>query len=422
MALTSIGLMTMPLTPCTTAASTSAVCLGAEFWPSDSTVLTPSALPSSCIAFIMWTKNGKFRPGTEVITVTSCARAVAGAERHQPRHRDAGQHRPASISPLSNLPGATAGRSGAGGGGDGRAAPVACQPLSRLAAGDRIGHTAARRWERIMDKRQLGRSDLRVAPLCLGGNVFGWTADEETSFRLLDRALEAGLDFIDTADVYSVWVPGHRGGESEAIIGEWLDSRRCRDRVVIATKVGADMGDGRKGLAPARIRDGGRGLAAAAADRPHRPLPGALRRPGDAARGDAGRVRRADRRGQGAGDRRLEPHAGAAARGAGGQRGATGCRATRACSRTTISTTARATRPSWSRSASSTALGVISYFGARQGLPHRQVPHRGRPRAEPARRRRRGLSERARPAHPGGAGRGRGRASARRRRRWRWPG
>jgi aryl-alcohol dehydrogenase-like predicted oxidoreductase len=107
-----------------------------------------------------------------------------------------------------------------------------------------------------MDKRQLGRSALHVAPLCLGGNVFGWTADKAVSFDLLDRALEAGLDFIDTAEMYSVWVPGHRGGESEAIIGEWLQARRCRERLVLATKVGADMGDGRKGLAPARIREG----------------------------------------------------------------------------------------------------------------------------------------------------------------------
>ena len=107
-----------------------------------------------------------------------------------------------------------------------------------------------------MNKRRLGRSELKVAPLCLGGNVFGWTADKAMSFRLLDRALEAGLDFIDTAEMYSVWVPGHSGGESEAIIGEWMQSRGCRDRVVVATKVGADMGDGRKGLARARIRDG----------------------------------------------------------------------------------------------------------------------------------------------------------------------
>ncbi len=105
-----------------------------------------------------------------------------------------------------------------------------------------------------MERRELGRSGLRVPPLCLGGNVFGWTVGRDASFRLLDRALEAGLDFIDTAEMYSVWVPGHRGGESEAIIGEWMASRGCRDRVTIATKVGADMGDGRKGLAPARIR------------------------------------------------------------------------------------------------------------------------------------------------------------------------
>ena len=106
-----------------------------------------------------------------------------------------------------------------------------------------------------METRRLGRSDLQVPPLCLGGNVFGWTADKETSFALLDRALAGGLGFIDTAEMYSVWVPGHRGGESEAIIGEWLASRGCRERVILATKVGADMGDGRKGLAPKRIRE-----------------------------------------------------------------------------------------------------------------------------------------------------------------------
>lgn len=106
-----------------------------------------------------------------------------------------------------------------------------------------------------MELRELGGSGLRVPPLCLGGNVFGWTADRKRSFDLLDRALAAGLSFIDTAEMYSVWVPGHRGGESEAIIGEWLASRGCRDRVTIATKVGANMGDGRKGLKPARIRE-----------------------------------------------------------------------------------------------------------------------------------------------------------------------
>jgi aryl-alcohol dehydrogenase-like predicted oxidoreductase len=105
-----------------------------------------------------------------------------------------------------------------------------------------------------MEKRKLGRSGLEVAPLCFGGNVFGWTADEATSFKLLDALVAAGLDFIDTADVYSTWVPGHRGGESETIIGRWLKQRRGRERVVIATKCGSDMGEGRKGLSRAWIR------------------------------------------------------------------------------------------------------------------------------------------------------------------------
>ncbi len=108
--------------------------------------------------------------------------------------------------------------------------------------------------ENRMDKRRLGRSDLMVSPLCLGGNVFGWTADEAMSFRLLDALVEAGLNFIDTADVYSTWVPGNEGGESEAIIGKWMKSRGNRDRVVVATKVGSEMGPNRKGLSKAYIR------------------------------------------------------------------------------------------------------------------------------------------------------------------------
>ena len=105
-----------------------------------------------------------------------------------------------------------------------------------------------------MDKRQLGGSELAVAPLCFGGNVFGWTADEKTSFALLDAFVDAGFDFIDTADTYSRWVPGHQGGESETIIGKWLKSRGSRDKVVIATKVGMDMGPAGKGLNAAHIR------------------------------------------------------------------------------------------------------------------------------------------------------------------------
>jgi len=102
--------------------------------------------------------------------------------------------------------------------------------------------------------RPLGRSGLQVSPLCLGGNVFGWTVDEATSFRLLDAWVDAGMNFIDTADVYSRWVPGHTGGESETILGKWLKKSGKRDRIVLATKVGKDMGDGKVGLAPGYIR------------------------------------------------------------------------------------------------------------------------------------------------------------------------
>lgn len=104
-----------------------------------------------------------------------------------------------------------------------------------------------------MEKRRLGKSDLFVAPLCLGGNVFGWTADERVSFALLDGFVAAGLNFIDTADVYSKWAPGHHGGESEIIIGDWLRRRGKREEIIIATKVGSDMGPGRKGLSKAYI-------------------------------------------------------------------------------------------------------------------------------------------------------------------------
>ena len=104
-----------------------------------------------------------------------------------------------------------------------------------------------------MEKRRLGRSDLMVSPLCLGGNVFGWTADEATSFKVLDAYADAGLNFIDTADVYSTWVPGHKGGESEVIIGKWMKARGNRDKLVIATKVGSEMGPNQKGLSKSYI-------------------------------------------------------------------------------------------------------------------------------------------------------------------------
>lgn len=105
-----------------------------------------------------------------------------------------------------------------------------------------------------MDMRRLGRSDLMVSPLCLGGNVFGWTADEATSFKLLDSYAGDGLNFIDTADVYSTWVSGHTGGESETIIGKWMKARGNRSKLIIATKVGSEMGPGKKGLSKAYIR------------------------------------------------------------------------------------------------------------------------------------------------------------------------
>ena len=92
-----------------------------------------------------------------------------------------------------------------------------------------------------MEKRKLGKSQIAIAPLMFGGNVFGWTTDEAMSFRLLDAFVGAGFNAIDTADVYSKWVAGHRGGESEAIIGAWLKARGGRDKVVIATKVGLEM-------------------------------------------------------------------------------------------------------------------------------------------------------------------------------------
>ena len=102
-------------------------------------------------------------------------------------------------------------------------------------------------------KRRLGATDFETVPLVFGGNVFGWTADRATGFELLDRFVERGGSMIDTADVYSAWVDGHKGGESEMIIGEWLRRSGKRDRVIIATKVGMLPGEGGDKLAPARI-------------------------------------------------------------------------------------------------------------------------------------------------------------------------
>lgn len=95
-----------------------------------------------------------------------------------------------------------------------------------------------------MEKRKLGKSGLEAAPFAFGGNVFGWSADETTSFALLDTFTSNGFNLIDTADVYSRWVPGNKGGESETIIGKWIKQRGNRSQVLVATKVGADMGQG----------------------------------------------------------------------------------------------------------------------------------------------------------------------------------
>ena len=99
-----------------------------------------------------------------------------------------------------------------------------------------------------MQKRALGNSGLTVAPITLGGNVFGWTADKPTSFAILDAFVDHGFDSIDTADVYTRWIPGNQGGESETILGEWFQRSGSRDKVILATKVGKDMGDGKQGL------------------------------------------------------------------------------------------------------------------------------------------------------------------------------
>ena len=110
-----------------------------------------------------------------------------------------------------------------------------------------------------MQKKRLGKSQLYISPLVFGGNVFGWTADEATSFKLLDGFVGAGFDTIDTADVYSKWAPGHRGGESETIIGKWLKMRGGRAKLIIATKVGIEMPGVGQGLSRdyiiARVED-----------------------------------------------------------------------------------------------------------------------------------------------------------------------
>jgi aryl-alcohol dehydrogenase-like predicted oxidoreductase len=106
-----------------------------------------------------------------------------------------------------------------------------------------------------MQLRRLGHTDLSIAPMVLGGNVFGWTADKPTSFAVLDRFAAAGLNAVDTADAYSSWVPGNKGGESETMIGEWMKARGNRGRTIVVTKVGSPMGKGKEGLSPRYIEE-----------------------------------------------------------------------------------------------------------------------------------------------------------------------
>jgi aryl-alcohol dehydrogenase-like predicted oxidoreductase len=104
-----------------------------------------------------------------------------------------------------------------------------------------------------MIKRMLGETGMEIAPLVFGGNIFGWTADQAASFMVLDAFAAAGFNSVDTADVYSRWVPGHTGGESETILGEWMKQRGNRSKIIVTTKVGMDMGDGKKGLSKSHI-------------------------------------------------------------------------------------------------------------------------------------------------------------------------
>jgi|SRR5690606_34909699 len=106
-----------------------------------------------------------------------------------------------------------------------------------------------------MRKVKFGASDLQVSPISFGGNVFGWTLDEKKSFEILDALVASGINFIDTADTYSTWVPGNEGGESETIIGKWIKERGNRKDLVIATKLGGDMGNGKKGLSAKYVEE-----------------------------------------------------------------------------------------------------------------------------------------------------------------------
>ena len=125
-----------------------------------------------------------------------------------------------------------------------------------------------------MHRKALGSSGLTLPPIMFGCNIFGWTANPVMSFKLLDALMEAGLDAIDTADMYSRWNPGHTGGESEAIIGVWLKQRGGRDKVMVASKCGLDMGPKGQGLSKAHIMSAVEDSLVRAADRLYRSVSG----------------------------------------------------------------------------------------------------------------------------------------------------
>ena len=228
-------------------------------------------------------------------------------------------------------------------------APAAFRPRALWAT------LSVKRERKRMEKRRLGRTDLRIAPMVLGGNVFGWTADKATSFKVLDRFAAAGLNAIDTADAYSSWAPGNKGGESETIIGEWMKARGNRSRMIVVTKVGSPMGKGKEGLSAALCRGGGRGVAKTPADPHDRPLPVALAGHGDArlptrsgpTRGSSRRARSAGAGPRTSRSRCSRPQSRRLRRAA--------AHATRRCSRNTI----------WSIGARSTAV-LPKYAGARR--------------------------------------------------------
>ncbi|VDR29123.1 putative aldo-keto reductase [Raoultella terrigena] len=171
-----------------------------------------------------------------------------------------------------------------------------------------------------MMTRPLGKTGFSIAPLVFGGNVFGWTCDEKTSFAILDAFVDHGFDAIDTADVYSRWADGNQGGESETIIGRWLQARPgMRDRVKIFSKVGADMGpDGQKRAEQSLDPAGGRTLSAPPEYRLYRSLFCPLAGSANSAGGNPGSVPGPAAGGENPRDRRVEPRRAAAVGGAGG--------------------------------------------------------------------------------------------------------